>query len=283
MDKNEYKRMMEQAVPSAALIQKTKRTMMKEEPIMMKRSSGAVTVAVLAVVLLASTAFAAWHFLRPGEVAGRFEDHALSAAFDSEAAININQSAASGDYVFTLLAVVTGRDITDMPYYSDTINDERTYAVVAIQNADGTPMPNPSDAAYGETRFIATPLIKGMAPWLYNAVTMNGGYSETVADGVLYRVVDCDGVTIFADRGLYFGIATSVIVDNSVFSIDEKTGNISVNPDYKGSSAIFDLPLDKSLADPAKAQQYLDGVVGGHDGEDADANADDACVWYTTD
>jgi hypothetical protein len=226
------------------------------------KKSTVVAAAIAAMLLITTTAFAAWHILTPSEVADRFENPALSAAFDSGAAVNINQSVTSGDYIFTLLAVATGKDITDMPYHSDTVSDERTYAVVAIQKADGTPMPAVSDSDYGSVTFLATPLIKGLAPWQFNAVTMNGGYSATVVDGVEYRIVECDGVTMFADRGLYFAITTDMFINNRTFLFNEDTGEVAINPAHDGASAIFDLPLDRSLADPIKAEQYIAGLFG---------------------
>lgn len=86
--------------------------------------------------------------------------------------------ASYGGYTFTLLAVVAGKDIMDMPYYSESMEDEQTYAVVAIQNADGSPMPSTQDANYGQELLFISPLVKGLQPWFINAVTMNGGYRK---------------------------------------------------------------------------------------------------------
>jgi hypothetical protein len=91
-------------------------------------------------------------------------------------------------------------------------------------------------------------------------MTMNGGYSETVSDGVTYRLVECDDVAVFADCGLYFAVGTGAFISRDTFNYDEQTGEIAVNPDYAGASAVFDLPLDKSLADPEAARAYLDGL-----------------------
>ena len=41
---------------------------------------------------------------------------------------------------------------------------------------------------------------------------------------------------------------------------DQATGTLTPNPAYKGLNLLFDLPLDGSLADPQKAQAYLDGM-----------------------
>ncbi|MDR0876302.1 MAG: hypothetical protein LBN12_08850 [Clostridiales Family XIII bacterium] len=217
----------------------------------------ALVAVVLALVLVPTAAFAAWHFLQSGEVA----DEALRAAFESDTAVNINESVTSGDYTFTLLAIVTGRDISDLPYTSDSVQDDRTYAVLAIQNADGTPRPATQDADYGQTSFFVSPLVKGVAPWRLNIATMNGGYQETVVDGIQYRLIECDGVAMFAERGVYLAVsADTMILDNTTFLYNEQTGGIVVNPEHDGASAVFDLPLSKMLADPEKAQQYLDDL-----------------------
>jgi hypothetical protein len=120
-------------------------------------------------------------------------------------------------------------------------------------------MPGVSDAEYGQTQFFATPLIKGLKPWQFNVATMNGGYSETVVDCVVYRIVECDGVAIFADRGLYFAVTTDVFINNNSFLFNDETGDITINPAHHGASALFDLPIDKSLGDPEKAEQYIAG------------------------
>ena len=104
-----------------------------------RRGVASAAIAAALVLAFAGTAFAAWLFLKPSEVAERFGNSALSAAFDSDTAVNINKSVTSGDYTFTLLAVVSGGDVSGMPYFSADVRNDRTYAVVAIQNADGTP------------------------------------------------------------------------------------------------------------------------------------------------
>jgi hypothetical protein len=277
--------------PDAGLVQKTKQQykFIKEEHILekksLRRSLSAVAAVAAAVLLITTTAFAAWYFLNPSDVAEKVGDRALSAAFTGEDAININASATSGDYIFTLLAVVSGSDLTDMPYYSNgDLRDDRTYTVLAIERADGAPIDNRSEdttmssnvglgegsvvhAELDETgemnlspTFFASPLVKGEKPWEVNVITMNGAYYETVVDGVLYRVVECDNIMMFADRGLYFGVATGVFCNNQTFAFDERTGEISVNPAFDGASAVFDLPIDASAADPAKAAQYLESL-----------------------
>ena len=261
MNKNIYKQMMEQAVPSDALIQKTKHKMKKEKPIMIKQSFKTAVIAAAIIMLLATTVFAAWHFLTPSEVADKLEKPALSAAFDSENAININKSITSGDYIFTLLAIVSGKDISDQQYFSNyELRNDRSYIMTAIQRADGNPMPSYEDDGY--MPFYISPYIKGQKPWQVNAHTLHGGATEILADGVLYCLVEFENITMFADRGVYIGITDGSFPNKQAFILNEQTGELSVNPDYDGTSILFDLPIDKSLADPEKAQAFLDDILG---------------------
>lgn len=267
--------------PDPELVRKIKYKQIKEESILkkttIKRSFSMVATVVMAFVLITTTAFAALHFLKSSEVADKFEDNALSAAFDSETAVNINESITSGNYTFTLLAVVSGKDITNHPiYYNGDIRSDRTYAVVAIRKADGSPMPATQDDSYGNPPFYVSPYVKGLKPWEVNANTMKGGHSEMVVDGVMYRILACDTITMFAGQGVYLGINTGSFYDSEAFIFDEVTGELKAKPDYDGSSVVFDLPIDKSLADTVRAEQYLSSLNAPADVETA---ANDPDLW----
>jgi len=239
----------------------------EEKPIMKKstvrRYFSSAIAACLALLILSATAFAAWHFLRPNEVAQRAGDTALSAAFESESAININQSITSGDYIFTLLAIVSGEDITDHPIYSSTgeILRDRTYAVLAIQQADGSPMPSPQDAEYEP--FIVSPFVRGISPWQANIFTLGGGQHAMVVDGILYIIVDCNDITMFAGKGVYLGVSSggfSMFELIDAFTFNEQTGEITVSPYSGGSTVIFEIPFDKTLADPERVELFLNEI-----------------------
>ncbi|MDR1070095.1 MAG: hypothetical protein LBL37_04860, partial [Gracilibacteraceae bacterium] len=187
------------ATPDAELARRVKNDITREEPILRKfrirHSVSAAAVAAVLLIFTAATAIAAWYFLNPSDVAENVGDYALSAAFDSETAVNINASAASGDYIFTFLAVASGKDITDRLYYSNgELQSDRTYAVLAIQTADGTPFDRQN--AYIDASFFVSPLIKGTNPAMVNIASMDGGYSDNVADGILYRIIECDNVEL---------------------------------------------------------------------------------------
>jgi hypothetical protein len=96
---------------------------------------------------------------------------------------------------------------------------------------------------------------------MVNIASMDGGYADNVSDGILYRIIECDNVEMFADRGLYLAVCTGgPFYNGDAFIRNERTGEIAANPNFDGASAVFDLPLDAKLADHAKAEQYLESL-----------------------
>lgn len=245
--------------PSYELNQTIKNSI-KEKTIMRKNTRKLIPVPILAValtLLMSITALAAWKILSPKEVAKELGDNGLMQAFQSEDAIEINETITSGGYNISLLGVVSGQGLSDFKGSAEEIHPDRTYAVVAISKEDQSPMPDTSDDAYNDISFFVSPLIKGEKPWLYNIASMGGSYTEKVINGVMYRIIECDGVEIFADRGIYLCVSSTPFYSVEAFNYDEVTGIITPNPEFDGVNVIFDLPLDPSKADPNKAEKYL--------------------------
>ncbi len=234
----------------------------KENEGMIKKYNKRIPAVALTMVLTLSigslTAVAAWKYLTPDKIAEVAEDDKLAAAFRSKDAIEINEAQEYGNYKITLLGVVSGKNLSQ--YISERdgeIKEDQTYAVTAIENADGTPRPATSDEMYGEDPLFVSPLIKGQNPAKYNIATMGGGYTEIVRDGVQYRITECDNVEKFANRGLYLCVSSSVFYDWEAYNFNESTGEITRNEAYDGVNALFDLPLDDSKADEAAAEAYI--------------------------
>lgn len=238
---------------------------LKERSQMKQRYTRRLSAGLVATVLLFAlsiSAFAAVHLFSAREVAEQFGDQVLAEAFESKDAIRLNQVKASGNYRFTLHGLVTGAGLSEFKHSAEEIFPDRTYAVVSISRLDGKPMPSTSESEYGEDPFFISPLIKGQEPWRVNIVTMNGGYSETVIDGITYRIIECDEVEMFADRGVYLAISSgTVFYSNEAFRYDEVTGEIYARDDYPGAALLFDLPLDPTKADQAKAEAYLEKLL----------------------
>ncbi len=218
-------------------------------------------IAIVCMIMMTFTAFAAWKLLNSKEVAKNLNDEGLASAFDSKEAIEINQTIVSGGFSITLHGIVSGEGLSDFRSSAEDIYPERTYAVVSITKEDGSPMPSSQDEEYGKVPFFVSPLIKGQKPWMLNIASMNGGYSEFVKNGIMYRLIECDGVEIFSDRGLYLCVSNTDFYDNTAFDYNEETGEVSPNTSFTGVNALFDLPLDVSKADNAAAEKYLQEIM----------------------
>lgn len=218
------------------------------------------------VVAVPAGALAAWQLLSPAQIAHELQDNALEKAFASEEALFINQSVRSGGYRITLLGLVSGAVCSEYVPSDVELGQDRLYAAVAIENADGSPMPDVSSEEYGEKTFLVTPLIQGQLPWQVNIFTMGGGYGEFVQNGIQYRLVECGDVTAFVDRNVWLAVTDEFSISNGTFLYDEATGNLSENPNARGVNVLFKLPLDTADADKAKAEQLLQQWMG----DDAD-------------
>ena len=197
---------------------------------------------------------------RAQEAAAELQDKKLVHAFSGEDAILVNETQTYGDYRTTLIGIVSGKDLTDYAMTTGgEIRADRSYWLLAIEHADGTPMPDTGSPEYGTETFLTSPFIQGLEPWKYNVYTFGGGYSEFVQDGVMYRMAECDNLELFADKEVYLCLAdeNSAGIINEAYSYDETTGKIGRKETYDGCNALFTLPLDRAKADPKKAESYL--------------------------
>lgn len=207
-----------------------------------------ILLAAAITCLLGITAFAAIHFLTPSEVAQSLGDNKLSISFESND-YNV-QTITDEKYTASLLGVVSGKYLSDFKGSAWNIMPERTYAVVAIEKTDKTPM------TIGEP-IIVTPLIQGLKPWEYNIASMHGSYTEDVIDGILYRIIEMDSIECFANQKIYLAVVDSLFIANEHFDINNETGEITANNDYVGTNILFELSVDKSKANPEEASKYL--------------------------
>lgn len=236
----------------------------KERMKVIKMKRFPVVAAICFVLLFCSgTAFAAWKYLKPADIAVESGDKQLAAAFESKDAILMEESQSYGEYTVTLLGTVSGNNLSDFCSGDDQVNSGKTYAVVAISKKDGTPMPEASSdpEEYNKVPFFVSPLIQGLDPKDYNIVTMNGGYFEIVKNGIRYRMIECDNIELFSNRNLYLCVSNTNFYDHNAYKFDEKTGDISVNSSYKGMNLLFNLHLNKDKADEKAAKEYLEKLA----------------------
>ena len=224
-----------------------------------RRIPAAVLVTACILILCSSTALAVYKYLTPAEVATETNDDTLQKAFLGENAILVNETQESGGFRITLLGSVAGKNISDFLSTNGKgeVEDDRIYTVVAIERADGTPMPDTSSDEYGKEEFYVSHYIRGLNPRIYSLMSMGGGYTEFVKDGIQYRILEMDNIEMFADKGIYVGVSSGTFYDNDAYLYDETTGEMSRNGSYGGVNVLFDLPVDKSKADPEAAAAYL--------------------------
>ena len=259
----------------------------KETVKMRNRRAKRIPAIVLSAAIILSigsiTTYAAWKYLTPDRVAEVVENKKLTDAFKSKNAISVNETQSYDGFDVTLLGVVSGVDISESVAEVDgTIDNNKTYAVVAIKYSDGTPMPHTSEDEYGDLSFLVSPLIKGYNPNQYNAVTMRGGYQDIVQDGILYRIGECDNVEMFADNDLYLCVSDGTFYNQEAYNYDEATGEISRNSSYDGVNALFNLPLDKSKADPKAVEAYIKNMEAEQENPDeSDVEVTEMDEWIS--
>ena len=218
-----------------------------------RQRSKVVAAVVCTVILLGSgSVYAANHYLNPSQIVDEISaDSALSKAFADKDAITINETQTSNGYDITLLGLVSGEKLG--LYVPDEtkkeVSDKHSYAALAISKSDGTKMSN--------RNFCVSPLINGEAFTDVNAATLNVGLSWFEKDGVIYELIECDNLEIFADRGVYLSLVDDFGDEVAAFRMDEATGKYHKVEDYAGTSALFTLPLDKDKADTVATDKFL--------------------------
>lgn len=218
-----------------------------------RQRSKVVASVVCTVILLGSgSVYAANHYLNPSQIVDEISaDSTLSKAFADKDAITINETQTSNGYDITLLGLVSGEKLG--LYVPDEtkkeVSDKHSYAALAISKSDGSKMSN--------RNFCVSPLINGEAFTDVNAATLNVGLSWFEKDGVIYELIECDNLEIFADRGVYLSLVDDFGDEVAAFRMDEATGKYHKVKDYAGTSALFTLPLDKDKADTMAADKFL--------------------------
>ena len=249
----------------------------KEHPDMKKQIAKRVYVAAAAcaAMLVTVSAGAAVRYLTLDDVIEETwtDKEELAETFAGENAMLIGETQEAGGYRATLLGIAPGKNLMDQGIENLTVGS--MYAVVAIENADGTPLPDTSEYSADTPDFFVSPLIQGLTPWKYNAAWFGGGYSQFTNQGVFYRIMDCDNILMFADRELYLCVSDTMFYDKAAYNYEEITGKISRNEDYVGMNVLFDIPVDSSMADPEAAAAYLAQMEEWDSGNGSDDDSTD--------
>ena len=199
-----------------------------------------VAAAIAILVVGSASAYAAYRYLTPSQVAEQItEDGALAKAFESKDAIMVNETQKTAGYDITLMGIVSGKNLSSVT--SEAVDQTKTYAVAAIAREDGKAMPDTTDDNY--QTFCVSALVHGERFQNVNNAALNAGVTSFVQDGVQYELLECDNLEMFANKGVYMGIVESFGNESQAFVMNKKTGDYAVNKDFDGMKALFTIPL----------------------------------------
>ena len=200
------------------------------------------------ITLLAAAAVAA-------QVAEELNDPMLAEAFQSEAAVILNETQTVGDYTVTLMGMVSGANISQ---WCADVQESRTYAVVSVVRTDGTPLTEENYDVVPCGAFTVTPLVSGYDPRAVNVFTLNGACSSFLRDGRAYYVLDTQSLEIFSDHTVYLALYEGFAAPSSErFSLAED-GTVDLRDNVTG--CMFTLPLDTHTADPDAARAFVEST-----------------------
>ena len=221
----------------------------------MNRTKKITLLAAAAVALLAVTVSAAVLWLTPAQVAVERNDPMLAEAFQSEAAVILNETQTVGDYTVTLMGMVSGANISQ---WCADVQESRTYAVVSVVRTDGTPLTEENYDVVPCGAFTVTPLVSGYDPRAVNVFTLNGACSSFLRDGRAYYVLDTQSLEIFSDHTVYLALYEGFAAPSyERFSLAED-GTVDLRDNVTG--CMFTLPLDTHTADPDAARAFVEST-----------------------
>lgn len=217
-----------------------------------KKMPTVAAAVAMTIIVTSTTAYAAWSYMHPDKIVSQLEDYKLADAFNSKDAKFMSDTQTKNGYRVTTLGMVSGNDISDYLTTDNKgeVHKNRSYMVVAVEREDGK-------AIDKDAQFYVSPYIKGQNPARINVYLMNGAASWFVEDGIYYHLVECDNITAFAKQGVYLGVCDENLVESSAYKFDSNNGEITVNEEYKGLNALFEIPMDESLANEKEAEKLL--------------------------
>ncbi|MCI1931473.1 MAG: hypothetical protein LKJ13_07240 [Clostridia bacterium] len=209
-----------------------------------------IFLAVIAAALITASGsiYATYKWHQASEAAQFIGDDKLTEAFGkTKQDIKVEES---GKYRIAFLGTVSGKNISDEVL--DGQDSGQTYAAVAIERIDQTPMDYDSE-------LVISPLIQGLNPMEYNIYSMGGGASSVIKDGVLYSIASCKDIEMFADRDLYLAVTGGPSYAQA-YHFDKDSGVITKDTNYDGVNCLFNLPIDSKFADKEKAEEFIQKI-----------------------
>lgn len=264
-------------IVAMALAKKPDRSVAQNKGRLVRFKGWRMAAAVAALCCLGALGVAAAeHFLQPAQVAQQLQQEELASLFAGKDAVEVQQTQKAGNYQVALLGLVSGKNVTEFwssGWENGEPTEDRNYAVLAVTHLDGTPMAELSDEnnELAPSNSLVSPVFASPDYPLaqYNIFTMNGARHDLVQGGVHYILVETDTLEPFADQDPQL----AVILDKTGeiasllngFEQDPVSGKIAVNPDADCTLLLFDLPIEESKADPARAQELKNLWFGKED------------------
>ncbi|MDE7339428.1 MAG: hypothetical protein K2N80_02545 [Lachnospiraceae bacterium] len=214
-------------------------------------------MAAVCILAISTTAVAAIKYLSKDEIVSEAGNEGTEEAFGGDEVMELNETLEAGGYCFKLYAAATREGLIKSGLEDSVSEEGGTYVVLSIERTDGVPMPEMSSNEYADLHFFVSPLIQGLEPWRYNIASMGGAFSTIVKNGVLYRIIECDDIALFADRQVYLCITDTDFYPAEAYDYHETDGTITRKEGYQGINLLMNLPIDSGRADEAAALTYL--------------------------
>lgn len=243
-------------------LEKTGLAPVGKEPAMKKTTANkhwkTLLVAAALVVLIAFSAFAVVKYALPKQMV---DDLSLDASAVASDAADKAVCKTNG-LVIALEGVTTGKLPEGYTFNGKRPTDDGcTYAIVSIRSEDGKPFWYTDDEkGYHANNFGFSLLVNGYAPngSMFKTDYAHDGryFYEDEANSVLYWAYDITNALCFADRGVLLQVCDGMTSGPEEIRIG-KNGGFYFEDSYPGIRALFELPLDPSLADGEKAEAWL--------------------------
>jgi len=218
----------------------------KENEHLKRKPLKVILITAVIMALLSVTAFAVTQYLSAKEVAEYLGDKEIAALFKENECEP--QTVSNGTYDVTFLGKTTGTLLNMTEDFE--AEETRSYAVIAIRRTDGTPL-----STIDGMPVQPVPVIEGYMPFRTWGVMESA--SGMQREGVLYYLFNYENLEIFADCTVSIALIEGAAFPTpEVLTMDEK-GKIVYADGYEGIKGIFDLPMDKSKADPEAAAKIL--------------------------
>lgn len=251
--KDKYKEELHQNISFADNFERSTVELMKaaqrEDDLMsQKRKPLKVAALVLvAMLLLSFGAYAVFSLLSASQVAEQVGSKELAALFEES---NFEPVTVKGEvYSVTFMGIAPGEIFYANEENGPMVSENAVYAVWAVYRNDGEPL----DQMAGSPIQVIPVMDGYRANCLFSMGMSTSGFGK---DGVLYYLLNCTDLEIFADKNVKLMAFEGMFPTADILTSDDK-GEIVYAEGYNGFKAVFELDLDESKADPEAAAELL--------------------------